>query len=135
MSSPKANRFAGTCHRCGGHVPEMAGILAFDETEKGWVVEHDGECAKAGAPPSGGDPPKRTAQGDGESELRCAYRLDGRRCPLGAVWWPGSARSTEGYCRAHSGTYGWWDDLEPAEFMAQAYRDPAGVTRRIYGGA
>lgn len=46
-SSCKPNRFAGSCHRCGGHVAAEAGFLCRIDNK--WAVEHNGSCPETAA--------------------------------------------------------------------------------------
>lgn len=58
-SPARTNRYAGTCHKCGGNVPAEAGALVKDGT--GWLVEHT-ECPAA-------DPVEEVEAGDDGLDL------------------------------------------------------------------
>ena len=45
----KANKYAGTCTKCGGHVPAEAGALVKTPDGK-WGADHIGDCPAAPAP-------------------------------------------------------------------------------------
>lgn len=52
------NRHAGTCYRCGGHVPKGAGH--FERIPGGWRIQHAACCLKARTDSQPGQPAQRS---------------------------------------------------------------------------
>lgn len=77
-SNCKPNRYAGNCHRCGGHVAAEAGFLCRIDNK--WAVEHNGSCPETPAPalvPAIADVPagRYAIESSGDNDL-VFYRVD-----------------------------------------------------------
>ncbi len=81
-AAPKAvrrNRFSGKCGRCGGNVPEGAGLLTGGPGA--WVTTHEGECpvAVAQGPQRASEPPEGIHLHDGVVfKVQVAHQGSGR---------------------------------------------------------